>query len=147
MNQLSQADWEASIERVGVVVGCLLKKDDKYLLVQENQPSARGLWNLPAGHVDKNEELEDAAIRETKEETGLEVQLIKQVGLYHEKAAKSVKHVFLAEIIGGELKPQEGEIMDVKWLTFDEIAQLNEDHEIRAPWVWDSVQKDNHSSH
>lgn len=146
MNQLSQAEWEASIERVGVVVGCLLKQDGKYLLVQENQPSARGLWNLPAGHVDKNEELEVAAIRETKEETGLEVQLIEQVGLYHEKAAKSVKHVFSAEIIGGELKSQEGEILDVKWLTFDEITQLNDDHKIRAPWVWDSVQKDYHSS-
>lgn len=146
MNQLPQAEWEASIERVGVVVGCLLKQDGKYLLVQENQPSARGLWNLPAGHVDKNEELEAAAIRETKEETGLEVQLIEQVGLYHEKAAKSVKHVFSAEIIGGELKSQEDEILDVKWLTFDEITRLNDDHKIRAPWVWASIQKDYHSS-
>lgn len=98
MNQLSQSEWEASIERVGVVVGCLLKKDNKYLLVQENQSSARGLWNLPAGHVDKNEELKAAAIRETKEETGLEVRLIKQVGLYHERAAKSVKHVYTQKL-------------------------------------------------
>lgn len=139
---MAQTEWEASIERVGVVVACLIKKGDTYLLVQEEQPSAYGLWNLPAGHVDKGEELEAAAIREAKEETGFDVRLVKQIEIYHEKAAKTVKHVYLAEIIGGELTPQEGEILAVKWQTLNEIKQLNDAGKLRAPWVWDCIQKD-----
>jgi ADP-ribose pyrophosphatase YjhB (NUDIX family) len=139
---ITQEEWEASIERVGVVAGCLIKKDTQYLLVQEKQPRAYGLWNLPAGHVDKGEELEHAAIREAKEETGLDVRLIEEIALYHEATKKTVKHIYSAEIIGGELTPQEDEILDVKWLTFDEVKAINEDGKLRAPWIWDIIQKD-----
>ena len=139
---MTAEEWEASIERVGVVVGCLIKRDGKYLLVQENQPSAHGLWNLPAGHVDKGEELEQAAKREVKEETNLEVDIKRELHVYHEKAAKSVKHIYFAEVVRGELRPQDGEIMDVRWLTFDEVESLNREQKLRAPWVWDIVQED-----
>lgn len=141
--QLSQEEWEATLTMVGVVVGCLIKQDGKYLLVQEGQPGARGLWNLPAGHVDKGEELEAAAVREAKEETGYDVQLIKEIAIYHETATKSVKHVYLAVITGGELKPQPEEILDVKWLTLDEIESLYKAGLIRKPWVWDVIQREN----
>jgi ADP-ribose pyrophosphatase YjhB (NUDIX family) len=140
--QMSQEEWEASIVRVGVVAACLVRKDDKYLLVQEKQPKAYGLWNLPAGHVDTGESVEVAAIREVKEETGYNVQLVKEVALYHETAPQTVKHVFTADIIDGELAPQEDEILAVRWLTFDEIKQINEDGKLRALWVWDVIQKD-----
>lgn len=139
---MPQAKWEATIERVGVVVGCIVKRDGTYLMVQENQPSAHGLWNLPAGHVDKGEELEAAAVREVKEETGYTVKLLGEAYLYHETASQSVKHVYEGEVIGGELRPQEGEIMDVKWLTYPEIVQLQKENKIRAPWVWESIQSD-----
>jgi ADP-ribose pyrophosphatase YjhB (NUDIX family) len=143
---MNQQEWEASVERVGVVVGCLVKENDRYLMVQENQDSARGLWNLPAGHVDKGESLEDAAVRETKEETGLAVRLIAHLAIYHEAASKSVKHVFGAEVVGGGLKAQEGEILDVGWLTYDQIEEIQHDGKIRAPWVWDVIVKDHESS-
>jgi 8-oxo-dGTP diphosphatase len=140
---MNKEEWEATIERAGVVVGCLIKEDDKYLLVQENQETARGLWNLPAGHVDKGESLEDAAVREVKEETGFDVRLIAQIAIYHETAAQSVKHVYSAEIIGGELEAQEDEILSVEWLTYEDILAIQRDGKIRAPWVWDIIQKDN----
>ena len=140
--RLSQEEWEATLTMVGVVVGCLLKQDGKYLLVQEGQPGAYGLWNLPAGHVDKGEELEAAALREVKEETGYDARLIEEIALYHETATKSVKHIYLAEITGGELKPQPEEIMDVKWLTFGEVIALRDNGLLRKPWVWDIIQKD-----
>lgn len=139
---MNQQEWEASIERVGVVVGCLIKREGEYLMVQENQASARGLWNLPAGHVDKGESLEAAAVREAKEETGFDVRLIAHIALYHEAAAKSVKHVYSAEVVGGELKAQEGEILEVSWLTYDAIQSLEDNGQLRAPWVWAVIQKD-----
>lgn len=140
--QMTKDEWEASIERARVVVGCLIKKDGKYLLVQEKQPKAYGLWNLPAGHVDKGETLETAAIREVKEETGYDTQLVKEIALYHETAQQTIKHIFSADIIGGELTPQEDEILDVKWLTFDEVSVINDEKKLRKPWVWDVIQKD-----
>jgi ADP-ribose pyrophosphatase YjhB (NUDIX family) len=149
MKQMPKEEWEKTIERANVIVACLIKSDDKYLLVQEKQPDAYGLWNLPAGHVDKGEELEQAAIREAKEETGLDVKLLNQIAIYHETAKQTVKHVYATEIIGGELIKPNDEIMAVSWLTFDQIKDLSENGKLRKPWVWDVVQKDytlNHSS-
>ena len=143
---MNNEEWEASIERVGVVVGCLVKQDDKYLFVQENQKSARGLWNLPAGHVDKCESLEEAAKREVKEETGYDVRLFEQIALYHEAASKSVKHVYSAEIVGGTLAAQKGEIQRVEWLSFEEVEAIKNDGKLRAPWVWDTIRNDHQAA-
>ncbi len=137
---MTQSEWEASIQRVGVVVGVLVKREGKYLLVKEN-PNGKDVYNLPAGHVDKDEQLETAAVREAKEETGYDVRLIEQYALYHESAPQSVKHIYLAEIIGGEEYAQEGEILEVAWLTFDEIAELEQAGRMRAPWVFDVISK------
>lgn len=139
---MNQIEWEASIERAGIVAGCLIKRDGKYLLVQESQPKAYGLWNLPAGHVDKDEEIDAAAVREAKEETGYEVRLVKEIHLIHEEAKSAVKHIFSANIIGGELLLKEDEILDIKWLTFEEVKNINERGKLRRPWVWDVIQKD-----
>lgn len=40
-----------------VIAGCLIEQEGKFLLVQEAKPSAYGLWNTPAGHVDESEGL------------------------------------------------------------------------------------------
>jgi ADP-ribose pyrophosphatase YjhB (NUDIX family) len=137
---MNQKDWEQTVERVGVVAGCLVKKDDKYLLVQEMQKKVYGLWNLPAGHVDKGETIEEAAIREVKEETGYNVRLGQEIGLYHESTGTPVKHIFAAEIVSGELTPQAGEILDAKWLTFSEIQMIKDDDKLRTPWIWEIIQ-------
>jgi len=140
--QMTQKQWEQSFERVAVVASCLVKQNDKYLMVQERQPMAYGLWNLPTGHVDKGEDVKETAIRETKEETGLDVRLIKEIALYHESTTQAVKHVFAADIIGGEIMQPNDEIMDIKWLTFDQVKDLQKNGKLRRPWVWDVIQKD-----
>lgn len=139
---MNQIEWVATIEQAAVVAACLIKKDNKYLLVQEGNPKVYGLWNLPAGHVDKGEQIDTAAIREVKEETGFDVQLVKEIDLIHEGIGKSVKHIFSANIIGGEIYIDEDEIIDVQWLSFEEIEAKNEDNKLRNSWVWDVIQKD-----
>jgi len=138
---MDQAAWEASVTWVGVVAGCLLTKDEKFLLVQEKQPKAYGKWNLPAGHVDRGEAIEAAAIRETQEEAGYQVKLIKEVGLYHESAQKPVVHIFSADIIGDELHFPSDELLDAKWLTFEEIKRLHEAGQLRALWIWELIRQ------
>jgi NADH pyrophosphatase NudC (nudix superfamily) len=54
---------------------------------------------------------------------------------------KPVKHIFLTEIVGGSLAPQTGEILDVKWLSYDEVMVLQNTKKLRAPWIWDIIQK------
>lgn len=137
---MNTVDWEASIQKAGVVVGCVVKRDGKYLLVKEN-PEGKVVYNVPAGHVDNGEQLEPAAIRETKEETGYDVRLIEQIALYHETAPQSIKHVYSAEIIGDEEHAQEGEILEVVWKSFEEIATLERNGEMRKPWVFDVIRK------
>lgn len=65
--RMTQEDFEASIAWSRVVAACVIKdSDNRYLLVQEAQPKVYRLWNLPAGHVDRGETIEDAAVREAK---------------------------------------------------------------------------------
>ena len=58
-----------------VIVGGVIEKNGKILLVQEKQEKCYGKWNLPAGHLDPNESIMQGAIREIKEETGCDVEL------------------------------------------------------------------------
>lgn len=138
---MTQQEWEESVLWIGVVVGCVVEKDGKYLLVQEKQKKVYGLWNLPAGHVDKGESLEDAAIRETKEESGYDVKIIKEVGVYHPTYNRPVFHVYQAVIVGGDLVIQEDEILDAQWFTSEEILQMQSNNELRSDWMVDAIQK------
>lgn len=122
--------------RVGVVAGCVIRQDGMFLLVQEKNPKVYGLWNVPAGHVDEGETIEEAAVREAKEETGFEVTLDHEVGVHHGSATESVLHIFAANITGGELAIDPSEVLDAQWFTYDEIESLHEQQKLRAPWVF-----------
>lgn len=143
---MTQEEWEESIQWVGIVAGCIIQKDGKYLLIQEKQERAYGLWNLPLGYVDKGEEIEAAAVREAKEESGYEVELEEKVGIYHENIGRPVKHIFKAHIVGGELKIPEDEILDARWLDYSEIEKLNSEAKLRAQCVFDAITKVENSS-
>lgn len=115
---------EKPVATTRMVCGVVLQKDGRYLLVQERQPKAHGMWNLPAGRVDEGETLEQTAVREAKEETGYDVELGEHALVIHEAVERPVKHAFTAKIIGGELDFPEYEIMDAKWFTYDEILAM-----------------------
>ncbi len=111
----------SNLAKVDVVAGVVIVKDGKILLVQESWEKVRGKWNLPAGKVDMGETIEQAAVREAKEETGLDVQLKKHVFTLHQSIEDSVLHSYLAEIKSGEIKFDPEEILDVKWFEIDEV--------------------------
>ena len=123
--------------KVEVVAGVVLKEENKYFLIQEKQPKAYGLWNFPAGRVDVGESIEQTAVREVKEESGYNIDLIKELKIFHETATSVVKHVFEGKIIGGELKIPEDEILDAKWFTFDEIKLMKD--KLRSNWVIETI--------
>ncbi len=111
-----------------IVVGSVVKKDNKYLLVQESKGQVFGLWNLPAGHLDVGETLQAGAIREGKEETNCNIELtgVCQVGSFLWADDSVVSVIFAARPLTDDIHPQPGEILDVKWFTYEEIIAMRD---------------------
>ena len=85
------------------------------------------VYDLPGGHVEKNETEIETAIREVKEETNLDVEIDanKRYTMEYVTDKGKLKQVvlFIAKCIGGEIKAQECEVNDIKWLDFDEAIE------------------------
>lgn len=112
-----------------VVVGGVIEKDGKFLLVQEAQETCGGKWNIPAGHLDPNETIFDGAKREIKEETGCNVELtgILQIGNKVLKDNVVVSVIFQAKLLDNNITYDPNEILDVKWFTYEELINMKEE--------------------
>lgn len=123
-----------------VIVGGIIEKDGKYLLVQEAQEKAYKKWNFPAGHLDFNESLKEGAIREIKEETGCDVELDGVCYIANKVLEDDlfVMIVFNAKLIEENIKFDKEEILDVKWFGYDEIVnKMN--NELRGNYIKTAV--------
>ena len=78
---IAEVRESAAIWRPDVTVACIVPQGDNFLLVEEDVRGQRVL-NQPAGHLEPHEALADAAVRETREETGWDVALTHLVGIY-----------------------------------------------------------------
>lgn len=87
------------------IVDTILEKDGKILMLIRNFEPGKGKLDLIGGFVDEGESIEGAAKRETKEESGFEVELIDKLGSfdYFEREEKT-GNIFIGKIISGELK-------------------------------------------
>jgi NADH pyrophosphatase NudC (nudix superfamily) len=108
-------------------VGAIIKKGDMFLLLDRANPPYG--WACIAGHIDKYESPEQAIIREVKEEAGLEVINIKNVGeetldwnWCYKGATQHHWHIFECETSGEAKINQESK--DIKWFKTQEIKQL-----------------------
>lgn len=122
------------------IAGCVLEKDGAYLLVQEKRQDVRGLWNVPAGHVDPGEDLQAAAVREVQEETGLTVAIRQKVFAAALPERGREFHMFTADITGGELHIQPEEILDAQWFTLDQIHQMQQAGQLRSDWMVTAIE-------
>ena len=105
----------------GLLIGRLDLKD---------QTRERLLWSLPKGHIEEGETPEQAAVREVQEETGIESEISKELGVINfwfmaggNRIHKTVHHYLFKET-GGKLAPQLTEVDDVGWFPLNEIVEL-----------------------
>jgi len=119
--------------KVAAVV--LVSADDKLVLVRRGIEPAMGRWSFPSGYVDRGEAVEDAAVREVKEETGLAVQLTGLVGLYSRRGSPVVLAVYSADVVGGALAPG-GDARETASFHPDDLPPLPflHDDQILADW-------------
>ena len=107
-----------------------------------------GLWGIPSGHVEAGETVAEAAVREVKEETNLDIRILKLIGVYSEPHSQvftypngNVIHFvttcFLAEIKGGKLKCNSLESLDVQF--FDRSNLPNNLLNMHPYWLKDAL--------
>lgn len=123
-----------------IIVGGVIEKDGKFLLVQEAQEKCRGKWNIPSGHLDPNETIFDGAKREVKEETGCIVELtgVLQIGNKVLENDVFVSIVFSTKLLEEKIKYDPEEILDIKWFTYEELLDMKE--ELRSyNWIINSI--------
>jgi 8-oxo-dGTP diphosphatase len=99
----------------------------KILLIKRDTVPFKGYWALPGGRLDPGETIEQCCIREVKEETGLDVSIVRKVGEYHEQGINDdVEYdyyptCFVVKVVGGETKKQDSEIQEIKLFSLQEL--------------------------
>src|SRR5690606_20071314 len=125
--------WQPDVTVATVVV------DGGRLLCVEERVQGRLVLNQPAGHLEPDESLADAALRETREETGWDVRLTAFIGAYQWTAPETRRHylrvAFAAEPRGdGAARPRDEGIGRAVWMTPSELRAAADRH--RSPLVW-----------
>ena len=95
--------------------GCIILRDDRVLLVAARDDEGKLFWSFPKGHQENNETDIETAIRETKEEVGLDVKIvnnepIRTGHLVHGGTAYKEILLFIAKPLNGEIRIQVDEV-------------------------------------
>lgn len=126
-----------------VTVATVVYQDGRYLLVHEHNDSGLA-YNQPAGHLEEHESLEQAALRETFEETGWQVRLIGLLGVHTYRAPSNgvtyVRISFVAEPIAAvEGATLDEGIIEAVWLEYEEIVARQT--QLRSPLVLTDINR------
>lgn len=116
-----------------VVVGGVIVKNEKVLLVQEAQEICYGKWSIPVGELEYGESLIEGAEREIKEETGFDVEILGVLNIANRKLDNDlfVNVVFLMKAVSENIN-HDDEILDVKWFDIEEVLNDMEE-KLRNP--------------
>ena len=125
-----------------VTVATVVVRDGRLLVVEETVRGALVL-NQPAGHLEPDESLHSAALRETLEETGWDVELTAFIGAYQWKSPDDGRHflrmAFAAEpLLHHPDRALDEGIVQALWLTPAELQAQSSRH--RSPLVWRAVE-------
>ena len=124
-----------------LTVAAVIETNEKFLLVEE-RVDGQLVINQPAGHLENNESLLEASMRETHEETGWHFEPTYLIGIYHWQHPHN-KQTFIRFCFGGELIEQDQyatldpDIEQAIWLTYEDIVKCQAQH--RSPLVLNCI--------
>lgn len=109
-------------------VGVIVRRGDQVLLIQRGKEPGRGMWGLPGGAIELGETIRAAAVREVREECGIEIALGEVIDavdiLWRDDAGRAQYHYvvvdFLAQYVSGELRA-DSDVMDARWIAPREL--------------------------
>jgi len=113
---------------IGVGVGAVIinQKYEILLLLRKKSPEAN-FWSIPGGTVEMFETIEDTLIREIKEELGVDIQIIKLLGITNHILENEKTHwvspAFLVQIIGNQIpyNVESDSHHDLKWFSINDL--------------------------
>jgi 8-oxo-dGTP diphosphatase len=120
-----------------VVAGTIFTLDGKIVLLKRGVEPAIGKWVFPGGYVDRGESVQEAAIRETKEESQMDVKLGPLLNVYSYTRSPNVIVVYTAQVAGGKLAAGDESVeagvfapMEIPWgdLAFDSTRDALNDY-------------------
>jgi len=126
-------------DRPLVGTGALILKDGKLLLVKRGAEPGFGKWSIPGGLVELGETVQEAMVREVKEEVGFDVEVVKLTDTVDtitlDQNGRVQYHFvvvnFLARIVGGELKTAT-DILEARWIPVEEVEKCDLTKSFRA---------------
>lgn len=122
--------------RPAVTADCIVftkERTPKVLLIERGSDPFKGCWAFPGGFLDMDETTDECAIRELKEETGLEVMRVQPIGTYskvdRDPRGRTITVAYLAVIESPmEVKGQD-DAAKAQWFPIDELPELAFDHD------------------
>ncbi|RKT05538.1 8-oxo-dGTP diphosphatase [Streptomyces sp. 3211.6] len=110
-------------ERPGIAAAIVVH-EGRVLMVRRRVSEGQLSWQFPAGEVEPNEAREDAAVRETQEETGLTVKAVKLLGERIHPATSRLMSYTACEVVGGDAHVADtDELAELAWVAHAEIPQ------------------------
>ena len=109
-----------------IIVGGIIEKDNKILMVKEAKKKCYGKWNVPAGHLEDGETIFEGAIREIFEETGCKVRLKNMLPIMSGELENTTFMIitFTTELLEEKICFNKEEILDVKWISKEELENM-----------------------
>ena len=106
------------------ISAAIIVSDDKVLMVRRRISEGELMWQFPAGAIEASESAEEAAVRETLEETGLEVKAVRVIGhlASHPKSGREMFYT-ACDVVAGEAHVADADELDaVAWVAHGEIS-------------------------
>ena len=108
-------------------VAMIVENNGRYLLIKRGIEPGKGTWAPPSGFIEADETMEEACIRELREETGFDGVVKRLLDIYYEKSkihGDVLVIAYLVDIVGGSLKPGDDAI-DAKFFEYDNLPEIH----------------------
>lgn len=128
-----------------IATGAVVMREESFLLIQRRSPT-RTWWQIPGGYVEIGESIDEAVVREVREETGITARVTDVLGFRHSsgtppaRPVSNIYVVFRLEALEGEPRGDGQESFDAAFFQLDDIARMGADVSAMTHWAIEKAQ-------